>query len=375
MARCKWTPFHNQKVELARGRGIGQTSEMSVARNLTDIIDDASFLAHRYDEMADAFRFLPVPRDVHRECTFITEEHLPDIENYSLHKRADVAQQSPRTAPLNFIFHSAYCCSTMLARAFDIEGTSMGLKEPVVLNDIIGWRRRGASGEKFERVLDQSLDLLSRPFSPGESVVIKPSNICTPLALPMLSTRPDAKALLLYAPIESFLRSIAKKEMWGRIWVRDVLIGTRQDGYLIPGFEQDDLLKLTDLQVAAIGWLSQHAAFAKIVETFGPERTRTLDSDSFLARSPETIAALSELFGMELNANQQRAVLDGPAFNSHSKLDQNKPGEVFDAKARQTEQESIAALHGNEIDMVATWARAVAESQNIKLDIGANLLG
>ncbi|MEO9467507.1 hypothetical protein [Parasphingorhabdus sp.] len=348
---------------------------MSVTRNLTDIIDDASYLAHRYDEMADAFRFVPVPRDVHRKCTFITDEHLPDIENYSLHKRADVAQQSLPAAPLHFIFHSAYCCSTMMARAFDIEGTSMGLKEPVVLNDMIGWRRRGSSGQKFEQVLDQALDLLSRPFSSGESIVIKPSNICTPLALPMLSMRPDAKALLLYAPIESFLRSIAKKEMWGRIWVRDVLIGTRQDGYLIQGFDQDELLKLTDLQVAAIGWLSQHAAFAKIVETFGLGRIRTLDSDSFLARSPETIAALSELFGLNLDDSQQNTVLDGPAFNSHSKLDQNKPGEVFDAKARQSEQDDVAALHGNEIDMVATWARAVAQSQNIKMDIGANLLG
>lgn len=373
--RCKWMPFHYQKVELARRPGIRQTCEMSVARNLTDIIDDASYLVHRYDEMADAFRFLPVPRDVHRACTFITDEHLPDVENYSLHKRADVAQLSHHSAPLNFIFHSAYCCSTMLARAFDIEDVSMGLKEPVVLNDMIGWRRRGAGSEKFEQALDQSLSLLSRPFSPGESIVIKPSNICTPLALPMLSMRPEAKALLLFAPIESFLRSIAKKEMWGRIWVRDVLIGTRQDGYLIQGFEPDDLLKLTDLQVAAVGWLSQHAAFAKIVETFGPERIRTLDSDSFLARSPDTIAALSELFDMDLNDSQQDAVLDGPAFNSHSKLDQNKPGEVFDAKARQTEQDNVAALHGNEIDMVATWAKAVAQSQNIKMDIGANLLG
>lgn len=348
---------------------------MAVSRNLADVIGDATYLAHRYDEMADAFRFLPVPRDIHRQCTFITDEHLPDIENYSLHRRSDVQAHDPETAPVHFIFHSAYCCSTMLARAFDIESISMGLKEPVILNDMIGWRRRGADRTKWQDVLDQSLNLLSRPFGDDRAVIIKPSNICTPLAIPVLAAKPDSKALLLYAPIESFLKSIAKKEMWGRIWVRDVLIGTRQDGYLIDGFEADDLLQLTDLQVAAIGWLSQHAAFAQVIDTIGAERVKTLDSENFLKQSDKTIDALSQLFGLNLDDEQKQTVLAGPAFTSHSKLDQNEDGEVFDASARQAEQDQMTNLHGKEIEMVAQWTRAVAESQNIKMDIGTELLG
>ena len=348
---------------------------MAVSRNLAEVIGDASYLAHRYDEMADAFRFLPVPRDVHRQCTFITDEHLPDIENYSLHRRSELQAHDPETAPVHFIFHSAYCCSTMMARTFDIEGVSMGLKEPVVLNDMIGWRRRGADPAKWKQVLDQSLNLLGRPFSDDKAVIIKPSNICTPLAIPMLMSRPEAKALLLYAPIESFLRSIAKKEMWGRIWVRDVLIGTKQDGYLIDGFTGDDLLKLTDLQVAAIGWLSQHAAFAKIIDTIGAERVKTLDSESFLNQPGMAIDSLSRLFELNLDDKQKQAVLTGSAFTSHSKLDQNRGGEIFDASARQVEQDQMTKLHGKEIEMVAQWVRAVADSQNIKMDIGAGLLG
>ncbi|GAB5487820.1 MAG: hypothetical protein Pars2KO_13900 [Parasphingorhabdus sp.] len=347
---------------------------MAVSRNLAEIINDASYLAHRYDEMTDAFRLLPVPRDVHRQCTFITDEHLPDIENFSLHRRLELQAHNPETAPVHFIFHSAYCCSTMMARAFDIEGVSMGLKEPVVLNDMIGWRRRGADQAKWHEVLDQSLDLLSRPFGDDRAVVIKPSNICTPLAIPMLEARPKAKALLLYAPIESFLKSIAKKEMWGRIWVRDVLIGTRQDGYFIDGFEADDLLRLTDLQVAAIGWLSQHAAFARIIDTIGEERVKALDSESFLGQPDDTIMALSKQFELNLDDEKLQAILSGPAFTSHSKLDQNRDREIFDAKTRQAEQNQMMELHGKEIEMVAQWARAVADSQGIKMNIGAELI-
>lgn len=342
---------------------------MSVSRNLTEVISDATYLAHRYDEMADAYRLLPVTRETHRQCTFITDEHLPDIENYSLFRRSEFDGTNINPGPVHFIFHSAYCCSTMLARAFDIEGVSMGLKEPVLLNDMIGWRRRGANPQKWNDVLKRSLDLLSRPFDNDRAVIIKPSNICTPLAIPSLTTKPEAKALLLYAPIESFLKSIAKKDMWGRIWVRDVLIGTRQDGYLVEGFEPDDLLKLTDLQVAAMGWLSQHSAFTAILKKFGPDRVRTLDSDTLLAQSPETIATLSSFFNLDLNDGQLEEILAGPAFTSHSKLDQNQDGKIFDANARQAEQDAVASLHGAEIEMVSKWTDAVAESQGIKMTL------
>lgn len=339
-----------------------------------ELLNDACYLAHRYDEVNDAFRFLSVPRDVHRQCTFITDEHLPNVDQFQAVPRSEVAQTAPKTAPIHFIFHSAYCCSTMLARAFDIEGVSMGLKEPVVLNDMIGWRRRGAETTKQLRVINESLTLLSRPFGKDRAVIIKPSNICNPLAIEMLQMRTEAKALLLFAPIEGFLKSIAKKEMWGRIWVRDVLIGTLKDGYAVGGFSQDELLQLTDLQVAAIGWLSQHALFAKIIDAIGSDRVKTLDSDTFLAQSPETIAALSDFYGLNLSAAEVNMVVQGPAFTSHSKLDQVKRGEIFDAARRDQEQQKVAQVHGAEIDMVATWTKAVAESQGIELNIGSRLL-
>ena len=348
---------------------------MHVSARQAEILSDADYLPHRYDEVADGFRFVHVPRDVHRNCTFITDEHLPDVERYELISRADVAQVPLKTVPVHFIFHSAYCCSTMMARAFDIPGVSMGLKEPVILNDMIGWRRRGADKQRLATVLDKSLDLLARPMGDDRAVIIKPSNICTPLAIPALKLRPESKALLLYAPLESYLQSIVKKEMWGRIWVRDVLIGTLKDGYAIGGFSTEQLLQLTDLQVAAIGWLSQHAAFAKIIETIGSDRVQTLDSDSFLGNQKSTISALDQFFHLRMDDKEIEKTLEGPAFTSHSKLDQAKRGEVFDATIRQQEQDQMAALHGSEIDMVTQWTKAVADNQGMKLELNSRLFG
>ncbi|MCR5870828.1 hypothetical protein LRS12_08975 [Sphingomonas sp. J344] len=71
----------------------------------------------------------------------------------------------------------------------------MALSEPVLLNDIVGIRRRGEmAGPEIARLLDDALLLLARRWGPDETVVLKPSNIVAGLMGPMLALRPDARA-------------------------------------------------------------------------------------------------------------------------------------------------------------------------------------
>src|SRR4051812_12161071 len=102
---------------------------------------DATWLAHRYDPGHDAFHLRAVTRETHRAVTFLTDEYLPAAADPLVLQRAAARAAASAPAPLHWIFHSAFCCSTLLARAVDLPGTAMGLKEPLVLNDLIGWRR------------------------------------------------------------------------------------------------------------------------------------------------------------------------------------------------------------------------------------------
>lgn len=335
-----------------------------------DFGSDANWLPHRFDEARDGFRFVRVSRAAHRKATFLTDEFLEGTDRFHFVPRAEIDPAAIDQGPVHFIFHSAYCCSTMLARAFDGEGWAMGLKEPQLLNDLLGWRRRGARTEQVASVLDLALSLLSRPFSHGEATVIKPSNILSPLAEQMMQLRPQSRALFLYAPIESYLQSIVKKGLWGRRWVREVLVGTIGDGYMIGGFEGQNLLELTDLQVAAVGWLSQHALFARLQKGPGGARIRTLDSATLLSEPRRTMQALADHFEVEMSPQRLEQVLNGPAFTTHSK-DSSSP---FTASDREQEQARIAQLYGEEIEMVATWTRAVAQSQGFALELPAPLV-
>ncbi len=332
------------------------------APDLAAIAADARWLAHRYDPGHDAFHMRLVPRAAHRAATFLTDEYLGAEPNPVVLRRAEIMAAAPAPAPVHFVFHSAFCLSTLIARAFDIEGKAMGLKEPLILNDLAGWRQRGAEPRALSAVLDDSLTLLARPMAAGERIIIKPSNVANGLAAAMLGLRPDATALLLHAPLDTYLRSIAKKGMWGRIWVRDLLIKLIKDGLVDLGFEDEAYLGLTDLQAAAVGWIAQQALFARLVMQFGAGRIKTLDSETIMAQPAATITALAAHFGVDLNAAEVGAVVDGPAFKTHS-----KSGAGFDAGARQAEYDAAAAVHGNELQKVAVWAKAVADNAGVAM--------
>lgn len=335
------------------------------------IASDPLWHAHRYDPEYDAFHFRRVTRADHRRATFLTDENLPPAPQPAILRRAEAVQAArARTAPLHVVFHSAFCCSTLMARALDREGWAMGLKEPVVLNDLVGWRRRGADIGTLRGVLADALTLMSRPFAAGEAVVIKPSNLANGFAMEILGQRAGTNALLMYAPLQDFLISIAKKGLDGRIFAREIFLSLLKDGLVRSGFSQDDLFRQTDLQIAALGWLAQQDLFRAMVLRFGPDRVRTLSSADLLADPRSSVTGVARLFGLADDAATLDAVVAGPGFTTHS-----KSGEAFGAAERRAEYADAQGPHIEEIEKVLVWLQAVADNAGIPLDPGGALNG
>jgi hypothetical protein len=357
-------------VEIERRHDPGQKAAMAEADPGTAaIVADPAWLAHRYDAVGDRVHFVRAPREAHRAATFLTDEYLPSsAEPVVVSRRAAVAALKG-AAPVHFIFHSAYCCSTLLARALDIEGVAMGLKEPVILNDISGWKRRGGEPPRVAEALDSALSLLARPFAPGEATVVKPSNVVNAFAPVMLAMRPAARALLLHAPLDVYLGSVARKGMWGRLWVRELFGKLAKDGLIDFGFSAEEYLGQTDLQIAAVGWLAQHRLFARLCESH-PDRVRTLHSEKLVADPAATLRRLSDLFGLALDEMTIERIVPGDAFTRHS-----KGGDRFGIEQRRAEQRDGAAVHAEEIDKVTQWAEALAASAGLPLFLPAPLLG
>jgi hypothetical protein len=326
------------------------------------IIADPQWLAHRYDERHDTFRYRHVTRERHAEIPFAIDEYLGEEPNPVVISRDEAAGLLGEQAPIHFIFHSAFCASTMLVRALDVPGSAMGISEPVILNDMAGWRRRGAEVPKHAKVMDAALGQLSRPWGAGEAVVIKPSNVYNSLAMGALLLRPQAKALMLHAPIEEFLLSVARKGMWCRLWGRELLEGLLQEGMVDLGFEPRDYFRQTDLQVAAVGWLAQQMQFHRMAERFGSARIASLDSETLTGDPASSVAKVATHFG--LRSHQPTDYTDHPAIGRNS-----KSGVTFERGERQLDQVRARETFGDEIEKVAEWIRVVGERRGVPLDL------
>jgi hypothetical protein len=337
-----------------------------MTQSAAKIVTDPEWLAHRYDEKNDTFQYRHVTRARHAEVPFAIDDCLGKEPNPVVIRRQEAAGLLSAQAPVHLIFHSAFCASTMLVRALDLPGSAMGISEPVMLNDMTGWRKRGADVRRHAMVMNDVLGQLSRPFGRGESVVLKPSNIFNSLAMGALHLRPAARAVLLYSPIEQFLLSVARKGMWCRLWARELLESLLLDGMVDLGFEPRDYLRQTDLQVAGVGWLAQHNLFHRIATHYGAERIATLDSET-LTRDPETsVAAVACHLGLSKR--------DPADYAAHPALARNsKSGTGFERGERQMDQARARETFGDEIEKVAEWVRVVAERNGIALELPFSL--
>ena len=324
---------------------------------------DAEWLAHRYVEGADRVRFIHVPRERHAQVPFLTDDCLGNPGQSHELAAAECLARAQR-GPLHFLFHSAFCGSTLLARAFDRPGWAMTLSEPMLFNDVVGFRRRGASPSAVARLADCALRLTARPFAAGEAVMVKPSNVINPLAELLLALSPDSRAVFLYAPLETFLLSVARKGLQCRLWARELAEGYLTDGMLAPlGLGLPEVLRQTDLQAAASCWLAQHRQFALLAAKFGSERIATLDSEAMMAEPARAVAAAAGHFGLPLAAAEAAEIAAGPAFSRHS-----KSGETYSADARREDYAAARTAYGEEIGMVVAWTKKLAEAANVALD-------
>lgn len=318
------------------------------------IIANPHWLPHRYDAHRQRVQFVHLDRDAIRSLTFLADHQSRGQHDSTWLAISQLRSGRIAAGKMHFIFHSAFARSTLLTRALDIPGKCFGLSEPGVLNDL------AAAGPDALPALTPILQLLSRPFGPGEVMVIKPSNAANSLITAILSARYDMKALLLTSSIESFLRSVHKKGMMGRRWARRLYTYLMQFTPVDLGMSTADQFEATDLQYAGLAWFLQQRQFAILLSSSEGHRLRSLDSDRFNNKRFEALASLSQLFGVRATSNELRSVIGGPTFTTHSKL-----GGDFEAQIQCEAEAAESGVVEEEVAMVAQWVRQISQAAGI----------
>lgn len=252
-----------------------------------------------------------------------------------------------------FIFHTAFCCSTLMARALDIPGQSLAIKEPDILMGLANAYRM-AKTDPARREIDQArgliLRLLARPHQGAEQAVIKPTNTANNLA-PMMAAS-DARIILLYNDLKGFLVSVLKKGEACKAFVRKQYTIFALDPEGVSSIPERQALGLTDLQIAALVWRHQMELFARLLSAPGNNNLRSLDFRRLLDRPAATLMAANTHLTLGADDDAIESAATGPVFQKNAKFDDQH----YDAGARAKDEADLVARHSEELAMIENWA-------------------
>lgn len=279
-------------------------------------------------------------------------------------------QVPPKPVETNFIFHSSFCCSSLLARSLQLEGRTLVLREPWVLRRLADTRRtllvNGQAWDARGRALvDMALTLLAKTWQESESVLIKPTHVANSLAEDMLTLRPEAKGIVLHSGLEAFLVSNLKKSDETKQKMPALARIFEVDTGYTRLFKHLSIESLGFLQLAAVVWHAQMLAFRKLLASPAGSRLGTLDSAILLADPEGSLRAATQFLGYEVRPDELAATVAGPIWTTHAK----DPFSAYDRESRDRENQDIMARHGEEIRYVLRWADKLLAQQPVPLPL------
>lgn len=352
-------------------------AENPTADQIGAIVADPNWLPYKIRDESRSLELVHLSREQLRDLFFLDKRSHPDRWNKISGDAprvempvAAMADSAGKTASgeCHYIFHSAFCCSTLMSRALDIEGIACVLREPRPLHELVVKMPGSHLTDQQRTALDLVLDLMQRPRIRGEKTIVKPANLANPLIDHIMYRQPNARALFMYCSLPGFLLAIARRRRWS--WSRN-LAAFYRNHLEFETKQTRDLLLLTDLEMAAFLWLQYQAQFARLVRDLPPSRVATLRADVFVAQPAEALAAAARLFELPLSDREAAAIADGPLFQGHSK----SSGASFDESTQKRNDALLKLAFGPEIEQAIEWGETVATEAGIPLDLQAPLIG
>lgn len=329
---------------------------------MPDLAADPCWMPHAYDPVEDRVQFLRIPDDVLAGPEFLAEYRPGNAGDIAWLPASAVEKMAVADAPIHFIFHTAFCRSTLLVRAIGASGGATGLNEPGILNSLSQAGRRGLS------LLSPCLSLLARPRGTAGVVIVKPSNFANALIPHIMAARPGSRAILMSHAVEAFCGSVHRKGLMGRRWARRLYLHAQAYAPVDLGMDGQTRFELTDMQVSGLAWFLQHNWFARVLGSTAGSRLNTLDGDAFAAAPADSLRMIGAAFGLPLVQEEAEALAQGPLFASHAKL-----GGDYAAQIGRQEQAARSEIVDQEIAMTATWVGQIAAQAGLSLPVSRPL--
>jgi hypothetical protein len=125
---------------------------------------------------------------------------------------------------------------------------------------------------------------------------------------------------------------------------------------------------MSDLQVAALGWLLMQNWFETVQSNIGASRVAVLHSSHFDQNRAATLASSGAHLGLGLEERDISAILDGPVFATDAKT-----GADYAAKEARDIERSRSSVTEDEIREVRAWISELARVSGLSVPLKQTL--
>ena len=319
--------------------------------NLHSILSDPAWFPYVFDSRFQNLTFIKTAAEPLRRAPFLDERFLTaDTQTTSL-PIAELIQPAAALAHAvkpAFIFHSAFCCSTLMAGALDNPKKVLALKEPQILMSLANAKRMLARNNRpraeYERLMVLVINLLSRRFSTEEAIVIKPTNAVNNIIEDV--RKMGLPFIMLQSNLEDFLISVLKKGEPCKSFIRTQYNIFSLDHGPISKIDPRQAMTLTDLQVACLVWRHQILLF----KTLGA-RSLLINDKAFLAQQEQTVLQAAQTLGLDMSAKDASALTAQRYFSKNAKFQD----QALSARDKEQSANAIRQKYSQEISESLAW--------------------
>ncbi len=312
------------------------------------LLRDPRWLAIDLDVARERYSMIRIDAQTLAQSSFLdTRIEMPpaDITHVAL---AEVQRARLDVPPPAWLWHTSFCCSTLLARMLHLTPWQVCLKEPLSLRRLGDARLAGIDVDRF---LAPTVALLSRPWHADGAVVIKPTHAALNVAEDLMRVTPGSRALVITSTLRDFLVSNLKKtvETQSRVALladRALRATELRHRLAADAFQPPDLLCCVALQ-----WAAQQELLFEIEQRLGPTRLRWLQENDLLAAMPRTVRDVADWLRLPAPWRALEShVADAGRRNAKALAADYGPAR------RAREAMLVMQLHGAAIDKAMDWA-------------------
>jgi hypothetical protein len=247
---------------------------------------------------------------------------------------------------LGWLFHTSFCCSTLLARALHVAPGHVVLREPLVLRRLGDARNAGWA---IDGLLAPVVALLARSWGKDGSVVVKPTHAALNVGRELLAAVPASRAVMLTSALDDFLVSNIKKTAETQRKIPELAERALNAGTFARRLGAAALAPPDLLAAAALQWAAQRELCVDIFESAGGSRIRTLDASELLDDPVATSVAAGAWLGYPPTAAVAAHAAGVARRNAKA------PTVAYGPAEREREARALRDRHGRALAAALAW--------------------